>query len=284
MDCLKLVVADIDATLCGRKVGTLGPITKQALIGLHEQEVLLGIASGRPIWEGVEEHFSEWNLGFQFDFLIGMNGSEVMDTHTGETNHYYSLSKESIKEIMELMQPMDCNAFVYRDGYKLYTRYDEEVVNSHNRHHDDYKISDNITDFWSEETAKVLFYTGTTEKRDEVLKYAKHHLTNAYTCFATAPWIVEFQDPRINKGIALAKYCEAKNIDLKDTMTFGDEENDRGLLETAGCGVCLLNGSEEIKKISDAITEYDADHDGVGHYIYSHILNNININKVKNRQ
>ena len=35
MDRLKLVAADIDATLCGRKTGTLGPITKQALIDLH---------------------------------------------------------------------------------------------------------------------------------------------------------------------------------------------------------------------------------------------------------
>ena len=64
----------------------------------------------------------------------------------------------------------------------------------------------------------------------------------------------------------MAKYCEAKNIDLKDTIAFGDEENDRGLLETAGCGVCLLNGAEEIKKISDAITEYDADHKAIVTY------------------
>lgn len=94
MNHLKLMAADIDATLCGRKVGTLGPVTKQALIDLHEQGVLLGIASGRPIWEGVEEHFREWNLGFQFDFLIGMNGSEIMDTNTGKTDYYYSLNKE----------------------------------------------------------------------------------------------------------------------------------------------------------------------------------------------
>jgi len=50
MDRLKLVAADIDATLCGRKVGTLGPITKQALIDLHEQGVLLGIATADQSW------------------------------------------------------------------------------------------------------------------------------------------------------------------------------------------------------------------------------------------
>ena len=49
-------------------------------------------------------------------------------------------------------------------------------------------------------------------------------------------------------------------------------EKRRELLETAGWGVCLKNGAEETKACADAVTEYTNNEDGMGHYLYDHVL------------
>lgn len=263
----KLVIADIDGTIRGRGVPTIGPKTKEALIKLHEHGVLLGIASGRPLWQEVKKHAEQWGLGFQFDMLVGMNGSEWVDTKTDELHHNYLLSKDALKEIVELMEGTDTNCFVYRDGYQIYHHTDDHTEMSHNRHKTPYQLAKDNSEFYSEETAKILFWCGTTERRNELLVYAKEKQSDKYAAFTTGPELIEFQDPRVNKGVALEQYCSLYNIDLADVVAFGDEENDKGILEKAGFSVCLLNGSDEMKAISDAVTKSDANNDGFGEYI-----------------
>ena len=50
----------------------------------------------------------------------------------------------------------------------------------------------------------------------------------------------------------------------EDTVAFGDGPNDLQMLEYAGTGVCLGDGSEEAKEKADYITNALAD-DGVLH-------------------
>lgn len=38
-------------------------------------------------------------------------------------------------------------------------------------------------------------------------------------------------------------------------MTIGDEENDRSMLEVAGCPVVMENGKAELKKIAKHVTK-----------------------------
>ncbi|MCF0113927.1 MAG: HAD-IIB family hydrolase, partial [Erysipelotrichaceae bacterium] len=222
----KLVIADIDGTIRGRGVTNVGPKTVEALNKLHEAGVLIGIASGRPLWQRVKEHNKEWGLDFQFDFLVGMNGSEWVDTKTNELHHNYLLSKQSLEEIFNVMKGTNTNCFVYRDGYQVYQYADEHVQSSYNRHGTPFVLAKEESDLWEEETAKMLFWCGTQERRDELCVYAKEKQTDRFTAFTTGPELIEFQDPRVNKGVALRQICELYNIDLKDVVAFGDEEND----------------------------------------------------------
>jgi hydroxymethylpyrimidine pyrophosphatase-like HAD family hydrolase len=78
---------------------------------------------------------------------------------------------------------------------------------------------------------------------------------------------IEFQDKRVNKGLALENYAKEVNIPLDEIIAFGDLDNDIGLLEKAGWGVCLVNGSDATKAVAQDITEYDVWNDGVGRYL-----------------
>ena len=50
-------------------------------------------------------------------------------------------------------------------------------------------------------------------------------------------------------------------------MAFGDTSNDNEMLKVAGCGVCMINGTDDTKACANAITTYDNDHDGLAIYL-----------------
>jgi len=266
----KLIIADIDRTLRDRFTPIPGPETCEAFRVLHEKGILLGLASGRPLWQEVENHAKQWNLGFQFDFLLGLNGSEIKDTHTNTTGHYHYLTPESIKEIIENMMSLNDNPLIYKEGYELTVSADKNMTEGAKRHGTIIKECSDISELWAEDTAKIL-YRVDENKTEEIHAFARSFCNDNYTCFFTGPGILEFQSPAINKGEGLKIYCRDHNIAIEDTMAFGDAENDLQMMETAGTAVCVDNAMDMIKDVSDYITDKDAGHDGVGDFIFHHL-------------
>ena len=75
---VQLVVADLDGSL----VETGKPLSdqnKKAIEYLHSKGIKVGIASGRNLFD-ITRLPKRWNLDFDFDMYIGLNGSEVLDT------------------------------------------------------------------------------------------------------------------------------------------------------------------------------------------------------------
>ena len=268
----KIVVADIDRTLRDRGF-EFGEINRRAMQELHDRGVLLGLASGRPLWQNLLEHAKEWQLGFQFDFIIGLNGGEIYDSHKNETVKLNPLMPETIKEIITGMEPTECNPFIYREGYML-ARWDDELLQaSAKRNQNESRIVKNVEEFWEEPVGKIMYRTHSAEEMDEkVVPLAKTLENETFFCFKTRVDLLEFQDRRNNKGNAVAEYCRANGIDLGDVMAFGDAENDLEMMKMAGYSVCLCNGMKENKEIADAVTEYPAHEDGFGRWLFDHYL------------
>lgn len=63
----------------------------------------------------------------------------------------------------------------------------------------------------------------------------------------------EVVNKKFDKGRAVRKVCEHLDIPLEHTVAFGDSMNDLEMMETAGLGICMQNGSEELKKRADDI-------------------------------
>lgn len=73
---IEVLAADVDMTLSS-KGSPLPKITIQALKELHDKNVKIGLATGREITETKKTKGIFWNLGFEFDFVIGMNGGMI---------------------------------------------------------------------------------------------------------------------------------------------------------------------------------------------------------------
>jgi Cof subfamily protein (haloacid dehalogenase superfamily) len=58
----------------------------------------------------------------------------------------------------------------------------------------------------------------------------------------------------IHKGSAAAWVTRYHGMDRKDTIAFGDGDNDRAMLEYAGVGIAMGNGDEALKRVADDVT------------------------------
>ena len=58
-----------------------------------------------------------------------------------------------------------------------------------------------------------------------------------------------------DKGNAIRLLTKHANIDLKDTIAFGDGNNDVSMLKLVHCGIAMGNGTEEAKQAADFVTD-----------------------------
>ena len=82
----------------------------------------------------------------------------------------------------------------------------------------------------------------------------------------------EFGNAEASKGKLLEMFCAKHDIDISKVCAFGDMNNDITLLESAGVGVCMANGSDDCKAVADMITEKPVWEDGWADFIENHIL------------
>lgn len=66
--------------------------------------------------------------------------------------------------------------------------------------------------------------------------------------------VVEMVPKGFDKGKGISKVCELLNMDLSDTIAFGDSVNDLEMLQAAGVGVAMGNGSDAAKRAADYVT------------------------------
>ena len=275
----KMFIADVDNTLRGfkmpkdgktappKEVPIPGPKTREALNKMHEEGMIVGIASGRPLWQEVTSHAKDWKLDFEFDYCIGMNGGEIVFKGDNTVYRNYPLSSEQLKTITEAFKDLKgTTPFVYREGYELALEVDENMKKAAIKHHTDIRQAD-LSGLCSQPTGKILYRCESSQRALEVEAYGKKIFGDSLLCFKTGPALVEIQDPRVHKGLGMELAAKHFGIDLKDVIAFGDAGNDIEMLETAGFSVCLENGMPEAKEKSDDVTQYPAYDDGVGKYI-----------------
>ena len=74
-----------------------------------------------------------------------------------------------------------------------------------------------------------------------------------------------------NKGYGVKQYCKLCNIDIKDTIAVGDNENDISMLEVAGLACCPSNSIDEVKKIADYVSPCNNNEGAIADIIYRYI-------------
>ncbi len=275
---IKAFAADIDMTLSD-KGDPLPDITKKALIELHNRGILLGLATGREITDTEKNRGKIWELPFEFDFVVGMNGGMVYDRIHQRSYSMDMMTVEETKDILTYLMPIieehEIAVNAEGNGLRNAMNIGPELIESAKRHGFFFvdKTGD-IDGFCEKPIYKLLLRT--TEEVSPILRKMIHErYKDKYQTVETFPGSIEILYSGIDKGSGLQMYCDWNNIDIHDVIAFGDNENDNTLLIKSGWGVCLKNGNPKTKEIADDITEYECLEGGVGHYIFDHVLKNL---------
>ena len=79
--------------------------------------------------------------------------------------------------------------------------------------------------------------------------------------------ILEIVSKGIQKAKGVQEIANYLSIDQKDVIAFGDEHNDLELLDYAGWGVAMANGTDQLKGIANDVTPLNNQEDGLAVYL-----------------
>ena len=259
---IKIVTIDLDGTLFDDKK-QISDKNKLAIKKAKELGVRVVIATGRPI-AGVMPVLEELNLLDDTDYCIIYNGAKIFNCKTKELvfsssitgSDVYNLYNEALK-LKVHYHAFDINENLLTMDHNPYT--DVEASLNH--------ITDKIYDFSLTNESDLYLKSmmvDSKENIDRCIKDVNKVFKEKYSMVRSSDIFLEFLNKNTNKGnalIALAKYL---NVDIKDTMAIGDQDNDISMIKAAGIGVCMQNGAEEVKDIADFITK-DNESSGVAY-------------------
>lgn len=101
----------------------------------------------------------------------------------------------------------------------------------------------------------------------EVQDWIRTHMAEEVDCFFSCDQYLEVVPKGMSKGEAVKMLCKQLNIPIHNAVAVGDAANDLSMIEAAGIGVAMANGTEDVKAIANYITTLDNNHDGIAEVV-----------------
>lgn len=262
----KLICMDIDGTLLDDNK-KLSSEVKQSLMEVYQKGVLIALASGR-MPAGVEN--IEKELGIPCIKICSAGTYTILDNQCIGAEY---LSLDVMEDIYQFTQKNHIPLWIFKDKDWFVTAIDKyvereiriiqhqpQIVNMEDfiKQYSDKKVSPN-----------KLLIASHTENIQEIYKQIKQKTEVDIAC--SSPTFIEIFPKGVSKGTALKNVCKKLNIDLKDTVAFGDQELDIPMIETAGIGIAMGNSIQELKEKADFVTKTNNE-SGIA-YALKHYLN-----------
>ena len=198
-------------------------------------------------------------LSIGFDGII--SGCGTMVEYNGEVILYHTIDNEIVAHSLDVIRRY-CFKPILEGRYNLYMDEDEFT---------DEKYANRLRAEMGEDLIPIdknwmkwEISKFSCDTRDCDRASCFRDLSGYYHYMIHNESVAEFVPLGFDKATGMKFVCERLGIDMKDTVAFGDSANDRAMIESAGCGVVMGNGSDEMKKIADFVARPLND-DGILH-------------------
>jgi cof-like hydrolase len=270
---IKLLAIDMDGTLLNEEKHIDTP-QKEAVQKTIEAGIKVVLCTGRPLF-GVLPVYGELELEkYNLDeYVILNNGCSLRKTTNWELLDNKEITKEDVIYLdklrkgynLDLTVSNDNDYFVVGDKANKYTIEDGKLV-----YVDIKPIS--LEEATSEKhTFFKSMYLGEEEEIQRFKNDNENLLKDKYDAVLSQIHIFEMLPFGTNKAAALKELAEKLGIEREEIMTIGDGNNDVEMLEFAGIGVAMGNGTESAKKAANYVTDTNENH-GVAKAIEKYIL------------
>lgn len=269
MQKIKLILCDLDGTLLNDEK-TISQHTIDIIQKAREQGIAFGLATGRSLY-AVDVLLDEWQIREQCDVLMGFNGAQIIMPHLGINELNDPIKGSACIDIIHHFEDLPINFSVY-DKRILHTYRKDDLgrdLAKGNRFTE--QLMTDLETFFQREFPKLVIMCH-PEDMPAVIERSKTLQSPDFHCFKTTPSLFEYTNPKVCKSAGIKRICDILNISMDEVCVFGDAQNDHDMLQHAGLGVCMINGDDATKALSDDITDLDNNHDGVADYIEKHFL------------
>ncbi|WP_062532902.1 Cof-type HAD-IIB family hydrolase [Jeotgalibaca dankookensis] len=271
---IKLVAIDIDGTLVNEEK-IMSEKVKATLQKAMKQGTKIVLCTGRPI-TGILPYVEELGMEKEEDFVISQNGAVITRTDTREIIEEWPMELAGIKEWYELSKKFKPLFLVMNEeDFNLIVE-PEEDVELEPALIAEGKIISMAVDVKTFEQldsryVKAVFF-GEPNDLDELEAGIPEAMRENYSVVRSQVYLLEIAAKGIDKGTALKQLAQDLGFEREEVMAIGDGNNDYEMIEAAGLGVVMANGTERLKSIADELTLSNIE-DGVAHAIEKFVLN-----------
>lgn len=252
---IKLILLDLDFTF----LNSNREIPKENLEIIKKcqsQGIFVAFATSRG-----STNISQFVDVVQPDFVICNGGACILQN--GKVIHSESFSLEETKRILKkIYEVCGENAEITIDTIdKLYWNRKENK----SENFDPNAIFDDMKDF-QDSAIKICVQTTDSKKAKEIAS----SLENCdFLPFSDIPWY-KFSNSNATKENAIKFLANYLNISIENTVAFGDDFSDIGMLKLCGKGIAMGNAIPAVKEIADEIT-LSCDENGVAVWLNKNI-------------
>ena len=262
---IKMIAIDIDGTLVnGEKVMT--ERVKNTIKEAMRRGIKIVLCTGRPP-AGIKPYADE--LGFETgeDYIIAQNGAYIIRTDTKEVVYKKTLSLPEVQELYEFGKGFAAGTLLVTEFhyYSLEDVITETMLMDAKLVNMEINVLD-PNEMTEEMNFMKILYIGEESDVDVIDSAVPDRIRDNYYVVRSQKYLVEVMANDTNKGIALTKLAEKLGIPIEEVMALGDGENDYEMIQAAGLGVVMSNGTDNLKSIANEIT-LSNEEDGVAHAI-----------------
>lgn len=240
----KVCFFDIDGTLWDVK-NEIPESTMDAIRGLRENGHRVFLCSGRT--RAYIHHPALLDMGF--DGIV--SGCGTMIEYQGETLFYKRLDPELVIRTVKIVTSygffpvLEGKEYLYMDlegfsdafyGKKLSQELGDRMLS--------------LKDNWGAWDVSKM----TCACRNGDIISCLEEVKEDFAAFVHRNIAFELVPKGFNKGTGVRRVCELLGVDVADSFAFGDSANDRDMLQSAGIGIAMGNGTKEAKEAADYIT------------------------------
>lgn len=272
----RMLVLDMDGTLL-KNDKTVSEKNKQALKAAANKGVKVVISTGR-IFTSARAYGDMVGIDTP---IIASNGAYIREKDRDEVIYARLLGEENALEVTRLTHKynLSCNLFTWDTIYceeltfaaLNYSKWNKEMP-------EDKQVNIKIVDKsdWGsiirENGDSILKAVIVSDDREALAVLRKEVSKLDVEVVSSYINNIEVMNRGVSKGDAVRRLADYYGFSMDDVICMGDSENDISMIETAGLGIAMENGTEIAKRYAKFITLSNED-DGVAYAVEKFILN-----------
>ena len=232
------------------------------------------IATGRPIFSAklVAKNLKLYREGI---FIAASNGGVIYDCGAEKIISSSCLDPDTVDMLFRAALSEGLSVHTYTDDFVVSVVKTPEIEAYTSRIMMPFKMLGSIPEDLPAPPPKLIVMSIKEGSRKRLEEFERAHATlvagRAQSVFSN-DYLLEYLPPGVSKGRALKVLCDLLGIPASDSIAAGDEANDIPMLEAAGVGAVMLNGTDEAKSHADYVAAHSNNESGVSEIIEKFVL------------